>query len=432
MWERFTEKARRIIILAQEEATRLGHGYVGTEHILLGLIKGKPNVGEATLRGMGILLDVLRNNIETMVIRGDVAPSREKVFTPRTKTVLELSFDEARYWGHDYIGTEHILLGLLREGEGVAARILIQLGVNLEKARKQVAHLLGTEPITVPYRGATGKTGHQESGRVSVNVSFELLTNFNIPAHDALKFAHDEAAQHGHSYVDTEHLLLGLLREKNTATQILESLGFDIEALRKNVEDMMAKAHTAPHVGAKVYTQRLQVVIADTIAEAKHKWNRTLVGPEHLLIALLKEGGGLAARVLSQNKLDEEKLRAQTAQILGVEQPKVSKRPERLSPQEIRTLLKSVLSQEIQDVMNEIEKIEPQIKEALEKKNYEKAAQLRAEEVELLKNLQFLKAKAQEHQVIRMELHEEAAASKEAFICPHCGKDIHKPPQETK
>ncbi len=153
MWERFTEKARRVIVLAQEEATRLGHGYVGTEHLLLGLIKEKQNVAAKTLVSMGINLEVLRNNIEAMVIKGDVAPSREKVFTPRTKTVLELAFDEARYWGHDYIGTEHLLLGLLREGEGVAARILLQLGVNLEKARKQVAHLLGTEPVAVPYRG---------------------------------------------------------------------------------------------------------------------------------------------------------------------------------------------------------------------------------------------------------------------------------------
>ncbi len=153
MWERFTEKARRVIVLAQEEATRLGHGYVGTEHLLLGLIKEKQNVAAKTLVSMGINLDVLRNNIEAMVIKGDVAPSREKVFTPRTKTVLELAFDEARYWGHDYIGTEHLLLGLLREGEGVAARILLQLGVNLDKARKQVAHLLGTEPVAIPYRG---------------------------------------------------------------------------------------------------------------------------------------------------------------------------------------------------------------------------------------------------------------------------------------
>lgn len=153
MWERFTEKARRVIVLAQEEATRLGHGYVGTEHLLLGLIKEKQNVAAKTLVSMGINLEVLRNNIEAMVIKGDVAPSREKVFTPRTKTVLELAFDEARYWGHDYIGTEHLLLGLMREGEGVAARILLQLGVNLEKARKQVAHLLGTEPVAIPYRG---------------------------------------------------------------------------------------------------------------------------------------------------------------------------------------------------------------------------------------------------------------------------------------
>ncbi len=150
MWERFTEKARRVIVLAQDEATRLGHGYVGTEHILLGLIKEKQNVAAKTLASIGVNLEVLRHNIEDMLIRGDKAPTREKVFTPSTKKVLEFSFDEARLWNHDYIGTEHMLLGLIREDEGKAACVLNNLGVTLEKARKQISILTGSEPITIP------------------------------------------------------------------------------------------------------------------------------------------------------------------------------------------------------------------------------------------------------------------------------------------
>lgn len=163
MWERFTEKARRVIVLAQEEATRLGHGYVGTEHILLGLIKEKQNVvlfgiiksesnvAVKTLGRLGVDTEVLRNNIEAMVIRGEKHQG-QIVFTTRAKTVLELAFDEARYWGHDYIGTEHLLLGLIREGEGIAGRVLLQLGVNLEKAETQIATILGNKPQKLNQR----------------------------------------------------------------------------------------------------------------------------------------------------------------------------------------------------------------------------------------------------------------------------------------
>lgn len=158
MWERFTEKARRVVVLAQEEATRLGHSYVGTEHLLLGMIVDRHNLAAKALMSLGINLNLVKEQLEATIIRGDMPPSKEKVFTPRTKAVLELSFDEARNWNHDYIGTEHILVGLLREGEGVAAKVLMNMNVDVEKIRKQIAHLLGQEPAILTTRSTRAKT----------------------------------------------------------------------------------------------------------------------------------------------------------------------------------------------------------------------------------------------------------------------------------
>ena len=143
MFGRFTERAQRVIVLAQEEARRLGHNVVGTEHLLLGLIAEGEGVAARALQTLGISIDDVRAEIERVIGRGEAAPTGPSGFTPRTKRVLELAFDEARQLGHSYIGTEHILLGLIREGEGVAAQVLINLGADLDKVRRQVTELLG-------------------------------------------------------------------------------------------------------------------------------------------------------------------------------------------------------------------------------------------------------------------------------------------------
>ena len=143
MFGRFTERAQRVIGLAQEEARQLGHNVVGTEHILLGLIAEGEGVAARALQGAGVSLEKVRREVERVIGRGDAVPSAQIGFTPRAKRVLELSFGEARQLGHTYIGTEHILLGLVREGEGVAAQVLRNLGVDLEKARREVTGLLG-------------------------------------------------------------------------------------------------------------------------------------------------------------------------------------------------------------------------------------------------------------------------------------------------
>jgi ATP-dependent Clp protease ATP-binding subunit ClpC len=142
MFERFTDRARRVVVLAQEEARMLNHNYIGTEHILLGLIHEGEGVAAKGLESLGISLEGVRSQVEEIIGQGQQAPSGHIPFTPRAKKVLELSLREALQLGHNYIGTEHILLGLIREGEGVAAQVLVKLGADLNRVRQQVIQLL--------------------------------------------------------------------------------------------------------------------------------------------------------------------------------------------------------------------------------------------------------------------------------------------------
>jgi Clp amino terminal domain, pathogenicity island component/UvrB/uvrC motif len=154
MFERFTDRARRVVVLAQEEARMLNHNYIGTEHILLGLIHEGEGVAAQALESLGISLEAVRQQVEEIIGQGQQAPSGHIPFTPRAKKVLELSLREALQLGHDYIGTEHILLGLIREGDGVAAQVLVRLGADLNSVRQQVIRLLHGE------RGAGLETAH--------------------------------------------------------------------------------------------------------------------------------------------------------------------------------------------------------------------------------------------------------------------------------
>jgi ATP-dependent Clp protease ATP-binding subunit ClpC len=153
MFERFTDRARRVVVLAQEEAKMLNHNYIGTEHILLGLIHEGEGVAAKALESLGISLDAVREQVQDIIGQGQQQPTGHIPFTPRAKKVLELSLREALQLGHNYIGTEHILLGLIREGEGVAAQVLVKLGADLNRVRQQVIQLLsgyqGKEQVAV-------------------------------------------------------------------------------------------------------------------------------------------------------------------------------------------------------------------------------------------------------------------------------------------
>lgn len=165
MFERFTEKAIKVVMLAQEEARRLGHNFVGTEQILLGLIGESTGIAAKVLKSMGVNLKDARVEVEKIIGRGSGFVAVEIPFTPRAKRVLELSLEEARQLGHNYIGTEHILLGLLREGEGVAARVLETLGAESSKIRTQVIRMVGESQEAVGA-GAGVSSGSQGSNKM--------------------------------------------------------------------------------------------------------------------------------------------------------------------------------------------------------------------------------------------------------------------------
>src|SRR6201989_1770640 len=168
MFERFTDRARRVVVLAQEEARMLNHNYIGTEHILLGLIHEGEGVAAKSLESLGISLEGVRSQVEEIIGQGQQAPSGHIPFTPRAKKVLELSLREALQLGHNYIGTEHILLGLIREGEGVAAQVLVKLGADLNRVRQQVIQLLSG------YQGKEPAAGGAASGEAAPSTSLVL------------------------------------------------------------------------------------------------------------------------------------------------------------------------------------------------------------------------------------------------------------------
>ncbi len=180
MFERFTEKAIKVIMLAQEEARRLGHNFVGTEQVLLGLIGEGTGVAAKTLKAMGVTLKDARVEVEKIIGRGSGFVAVEIPFTPRAKRVLELSWDEARQLGHNYIGTEHLLLGLIREGEGVAARVLENLGVDLNKVRSNVIKMLGESKPTQ----ATATAGSATSGKTKTPSLDEFGTDLTLAAQE--------------------------------------------------------------------------------------------------------------------------------------------------------------------------------------------------------------------------------------------------------
>src|SRR3984893_5167130 len=171
MFERFTDRARRVVVFAQEEARGLNHNWIGTEHLLLAVIREGQGVGARALESMQVSLDAARQQVESIIGRGQEPVSDGHIpFTPRAKKVLELSLREALQLGHDYIGTEHILLGLIREGEGVAAQVLVSLGADLNVVRPQVIQLLSG-------LRAEGHGGLSSARLVGSSAPLELIVN---------------------------------------------------------------------------------------------------------------------------------------------------------------------------------------------------------------------------------------------------------------
>jgi ATP-dependent Clp protease ATP-binding subunit ClpC len=221
MFERFTDRARRVVVLAQSEARLLQHNYIGTEHILLGLISEGQGVAAKALESLGVSFDAVRAEVEEIVGRGDESPAGHIPFTPRGKKVLELSLREALQLGHNYIGTEHILLGLMREGEGVGAKVLQKMDIDLDQVRLKVVDLLsGYGPLTITKPAKVGPVVQSSSDYIFTERSLR-----------AISFAKSEASKRGKESIDVQDILTALTREENAVSRLLAEKGLTTDSI---------------------------------------------------------------------------------------------------------------------------------------------------------------------------------------------------------
>jgi ATP-dependent Clp protease ATP-binding subunit ClpC len=254
MFERFTNRARATVVHAQEEARLLRHNYIGTEHILLGLLREGDGIAAKALNALGVSSDAVRRKVTEIIGEGDQSPSGHIPFTPRAKKVLELSLREALQLKHNYIGTEHILLGLIREGEGVAAQVLVQLGADLDRVRQQVTQLLA------------GMSG---------DPSTEMPTarRRRTPAAEEVVAAAEELA--GGSPMGSHHLLEALARsEDSAAAKVFATLGVDADTLATTIDevgidgtnDLTAEEAAARQIEIRLEGDAVHVVLHDDTA----------------------------------------------------------------------------------------------------------------------------------------------------------------------
>ncbi len=245
MFERFTDRARRVVVLAQEEARLLSHNYIGTEHILLGLIHEADGLAFRVLDELGISLAAVRAKVTSIIGEGCEVPTGHIPFTPRSKKVLELSLREALQLGHNYIGTEHILLGLIREGEGVGAQVLVNLGAELSRVRETVIRQMSRSggPGKGPRFSPAAFAGPRET-----------------PA--AAKASVEARRLAGGAAVGSQHYLLGLLREEDSmAAKVLADLGVTREAIEAKLTEMEPAGtsdETPEQAGARRIAMRVE------------------------------------------------------------------------------------------------------------------------------------------------------------------------------
>ncbi len=233
MFERFTDRARRSIVLAQEEARRLQHNYIGTEHVLLGLLGEETGVAARVAKGFGLTLAVGREDVLAIIGRGKGASSGHIPFTPRAKKCLELALREALQLGHDYIGTEHVLLGIVREGEGVGAQILLRHAGSLTEIRAAVVDQLHGGTTETPGRRMLGRLGGRRTGPIRL-LQPELPEVRTTPAADISLAGAARLA--GAGPLGSHHLLLAALDDPNTAAaRALLALGVDLDSARETL-----------------------------------------------------------------------------------------------------------------------------------------------------------------------------------------------------
>jgi hypothetical protein len=319
MYERFTDRARRVMRQADEEARRLQHKHVGTEHVLLGLLKEGSGDAANVLSALGVEYRVVRLEVEKTVPSAPEAVTMGKLpQTPRAKAVIEYAIKWARDLDHQYVGTEHLLLGLLREQEGVAAQVLRNLGLKLEDVRERVLRTMGVE---APAPDAITASPSPPAGA-------DLYAGFTGQARTAVQLAHREAQRLNQEYVGTEHLLLGVLREPGEgAARLLRACGTDPDTVYREVEPHLPRGNLLPSGDKLPLTPSARRVFDHARQEAL-VLRHDCVGPEHLLLGLFREPEGSASHLLAPLGLSPEALRAELAKLPAPENRDWMLRPE--------------------------------------------------------------------------------------------------------
>jgi ATP-dependent Clp protease ATP-binding subunit ClpA len=302
-FDRFNDRAKRVLALAQDEAIRFNHNYIGTEHLLLGLMREDEGVAAQVLRSLGADLSKMRQQVERIIGRGEATTSPSEItLSPRTKRVIEFAIDEARKLGHSHVGTEHLLLGIVREGGSIANGVLDALGLKPEAIRQKILETLGR-----PSGGTASSQTFAGSGPFS---------RFNDGAKRVLALAQEEAIRLNHNYMGTEHLLLGLIREDGAASRVLVANGVDLAKSRTAVGFIVPLGEESADASQLTLSPRTKKIIELAIDEAR-KLGHTYVGGEHLLLALVREGEGIACGVIESLGVSLEKIRQDVLRTFG-------------------------------------------------------------------------------------------------------------------
>ncbi len=292
-FDRFNDRAKRVLALAQDEAIRFNHNYIGVEHLLLGLVREGEGVAARVLNSLGVELSRARTSIEFIIGRGDatISPS-EITLSPRTKKVIELAVDEARKLGHSHVGTEHLLLGIVRESQGVAYGVLESLGIGLEKVRYQVIATLGQQHPGTDMAAAASAGVGTPAGAVHMARSHPTASvdRFDGSSQRALARAYWEAGRANDNEVAPHHLLRGLLAGEDLwVHMILTQLGVDLSSLVARI-DAAAPRSEGPTPASLVEAPTLSEIFARAGLFAAER-NRASIRSEHLLLAISSTAG---------------------------------------------------------------------------------------------------------------------------------------------
>jgi ATP-dependent Clp protease ATP-binding subunit ClpA len=293
-FDRFNDRAKRTLALAQDEAIRFNHNYIGVEHLLLGLIREGEGVAARALNSLGVELSKARTNVEFIIGRGDstTAPS-EITLSPRTKKVIELAIDEARKLGHSHVGTEHLLLGIVREGEGIASGVLESLGVSLEKVRHQVIAVLGQQGTEPARPWGTGVVTTSGGALISTHHPTALVDRLDGGSRQAFARAYWEAGRANEEEVMPHHLLLALVaNEEVWIRRVLAQVGVDLQDLVARI-DAASPPRTGPRPLGISESRALTATIARAASLAAER-NSALIRNEQLLLAIAADDGVMA------------------------------------------------------------------------------------------------------------------------------------------